>query len=109
MKHVTGARAPVLAYQALVDKSCGYPSSAHVHVGAGRHVEVDPHVPGPGWTLHHADVREHHKTKGLFAHVAVDVSAAAPLTLEERAQLLAANDEAVELENDWQPTEASQI
>ena len=105
-RYITGTKADVLAYQALVDKANGYPSSEHIHVGGGRHVEVDPNVPGPGWTLHHDELREHPKTKGLFAHVAVDVPEAGALSAAEHAELDEANATATELGEDWKPAEA---
>ena len=103
-KHITGTKADVLAYQALVDKANGYPVDDHIHVGGGRHVEVDPNVPGPGWTMHHDELREHPATKGLFCHLAVDVPETTTLSKAEVAEMGTANGKAKALGKAWAPT-----
>lgn len=94
-----------LAYQALVDKSEGYPT-AGVHWGKGRHVDLGK-TPGPGWTIHHDELRKHPE-KAQWAHAAV-APTAGKLTPEETAELEAKEAAAVELDATWKPEEPTDV
>jgi hypothetical protein len=51
----------------------GYPAPDGIHVGGGRHVDIHPTVPGPGWTVHFDEPREHPSVTDLFAHMLMSV------------------------------------
>jgi hypothetical protein len=94
------------AYQARVDKLLGYPSLDATHVGGGRHVELDPSTPGPGWTVHHGEVRAHPKDK-RWAHPAVDpdvVPGKGTASAADIASLKADLAKAEKLGKDWTST-----
>ncbi len=83
MSHATfPTEAQARAYQSAADKAHGYPSSAHVHIGGGRHVKVDPDKPGPGWTMHLDEPRKH-PSKEEWCHVAVAVPTAEAISDKE--------------------------
>lgn len=102
--HVTFTKLPEAeTYQSTADKALGYPTSDHHHVGGGRHVVVDPKVPGPGWTMHLDEPRKH-PSKEEWCHVAVAVPTAAAITDKELsvAEVATLSDaEAKELTADW--------
>jgi hypothetical protein len=71
--HVTGNQQIVEAYQQICDHLSGYPAPDGIHVGGGRHVEIHPTIPGPGWTEHFDKPRAHPSVLDLFAHMLLSV------------------------------------
>ena len=71
------------AYEALCNKSRGYPSKGR-HVGGGVHVAISD-TPGVGWTLTHG--KRKHPTRGEWAVEAVEP--AGKLSAAEETELAA--------------------
>lgn len=94
------------AYRARVNKAMGYPLRDVVRIGGGRHTQVHPTTPGPGWTIHHSELRKH-PTKDEWAHLAIDpVTVVHPEALDaaDSAALDAAWASATDLDASWDET-----
>jgi hypothetical protein len=79
-------RADATAYESLCRRALAIPHHRHRHIGGGRHVDVHPAIPGPGWTTAWSDVQEH-PTRTEFAVAALDPTRETAATTQERTTL----------------------
>lgn len=105
MDQVEGTEAQMRRLAAAVDKARALPRRDTLRGATGR-VRISPTVPGPGWTLRHADIVQHPTDRNRYAYpVTADVQALHGTTVRDvngQGDVTIDTSSKVERGSDWE-------